>query len=224
MKFTDQLRKDTDKIWQMLLELPFIKEMGDGSLDLKKFKFYSKQNYLYLKEYEKVAALGIIKSDNPATTTRFFEMLEFTIKGEIELMKTYASELEITEEELKEEKMAPMTRAYSDFIVRTSFTEDLAGIIAAYLPCFWCYLYVFSELKSRGISKENPIYVKSIEVYTSEQMKTDVAWLRDKLDSIAEGKSPEERKKIAEIFLTSCRYEYEFWDAVYNMKRWADEK
>jgi thiaminase/transcriptional activator TenA len=44
------------------------------------------------------------------------------------------------------------------------------------------------------------------------------------LDSIAEGKSAEERKKIAEIFLTSCRYEYEFWDAVYKMKRWADEK
>jgi len=224
MKFTDLLRKDTDKIWQMQLELPFIKEMGDGSLDLKKFKFYSKQNYLYLKEYEKVAALGIIKSDNPETTTRFFEMLDFTIKGEIELMKTYASELGITEAELKKETMAPMTRAYSDFIVRTSFTEDLAGVIAAYLPCFWCYLYVFSELKAKGISKDQPIYVKSIEVYTSDRMKTDVAWLRNKLDSIAEGKSEEERKRVAEIFLTSCRYEYEFWDSVYKMKRWADEK
>ena len=57
-------------IWSGYLEHPFVRGIGDGSLDKEKFRFYLKQDYLYLIEYAKVFAVGIAKS-NDAEIIRF---------------------------------------------------------------------------------------------------------------------------------------------------------
>ncbi len=49
MKFTDYLFKEVKEIWDEYLTHPFVKEMGEGTLDKDKFKNYLIQDYLYLK-------------------------------------------------------------------------------------------------------------------------------------------------------------------------------
>ncbi|GAA3330289.1 hypothetical protein GCM10020331_082230 [Ectobacillus funiculus] len=41
---------------------PFVKGIGNGELELDKFQFYIIQDYLYLIEYAKVYALGVVKA------------------------------------------------------------------------------------------------------------------------------------------------------------------
>lgn len=57
MRFTEKLLKEAMPIWEKYLDHPFIKEIGEGTLDKNKFKEYLVQDYLYLKEYAKVFCL-----------------------------------------------------------------------------------------------------------------------------------------------------------------------
>ncbi|MBU3158147.1 hypothetical protein LL038_18940 [Clostridium estertheticum] len=60
MKFTDYIFEEVKGFWNSYLEHPFIKEIGEGTLDKGKFKNYLIQDYLYLKEYSKVFCVGLV--------------------------------------------------------------------------------------------------------------------------------------------------------------------
>jgi len=224
MKFTDMVEKEASKLWEMQYNHPFIQGMADGSLDLEKFKFYAKQNYLYLKVYDKLWALAIAKCDDIKLHRELVQLLNYSLKFEVALNEFYANKLGVSTEELESEEMAPKTRAYSDFELSTALYGDLADIITAATPCIWGYYVIFSRLKSKGMPKGNPIYVKSIKEYSSPRGKAFVKQLRNMLDKLAEKKTPEGREKMKKIFLTACRYEYFFWDQAYRQEKWPDEK
>ena len=44
------------------MNILFVKGIQDGSLAKDKFKYYIMQDYLYLKEYAKVFAIGVAKA------------------------------------------------------------------------------------------------------------------------------------------------------------------
>ncbi|MFH1821896.1 MAG: thiaminase II [Methanobacteriota archaeon] len=224
MKFTDVLQEQVEKIWNMEVEHPFVKEMGEGSLDLEKFKYYSKQNYHYLKVYDKIWALALAKCDDPEISAKLFELLKFTLTVEIELMKFYAKELGVTPEELEREEISPVTRGYIDFLFSTALSGDLSQIMAAVTPCLWGYMYVFTKLKAKGTPKGNPLYAKSIELYTSDEGKWQVDMVKGILDKLAERKSEHDKEKLKQIFLTASRYEYLFWEQAYRKEVWPDKK
>lgn len=198
--------------------------MGDGSLDLEKFKFYAKQNYLYLKIYDKLWALAIAKCDDIKMYRELVQLLNYTLNFEIALNEFYAKSLGVSKKELESQEMAPWTRAYTDFELSTALYGDLSHVLTVVTPCLWGYSVIFSKLKSKGMPKGNPIYSKSIKAYSSARGWDMVEKLRRMLDKVAEEKTPEERENLKKIFLTACRYEYLFWDQAYKQEKWPDEK
>ena len=54
MKFSEELFEEVKELWDRYLEHPFVKGIGEGTLDKEKFKKYLIQDYLYLKDYAKV--------------------------------------------------------------------------------------------------------------------------------------------------------------------------
>lgn len=65
MRFTERLRRAAEPIWQGYFTHPFVTGIGDGSLSVEKFRFFLLQDYLYLYDYAKVFALGLLKSGIP---------------------------------------------------------------------------------------------------------------------------------------------------------------
>ena len=59
MIFTQYLRELTDDLWIREQQHPFIKEIGSGELDIERFRYFMKQDYLFLIEFCKVIALAI---------------------------------------------------------------------------------------------------------------------------------------------------------------------
>ena len=55
--FTERIWKRVEPIWSSYLEHPFVKGLGDGTLDEEKFKHWLKQDYVYLIEYAKLMAI-----------------------------------------------------------------------------------------------------------------------------------------------------------------------
>lgn len=71
MTFTDRLFKTGEPVWESYLEHPFVKGIGEGTLDKEKFIHYMKQDYVYLIEYARVFAIGSTKANDLKTMTIF---------------------------------------------------------------------------------------------------------------------------------------------------------
>lgn len=64
MKLSEKLYEYSKDIWDEYLKHPFILEMAYKTLDVEKYKYYMIQDYLYIKDYIKIFADIILKSDN----------------------------------------------------------------------------------------------------------------------------------------------------------------
>ena len=100
MKLTEILYEDVKEIWDGYLKHPFVSGIGDGSLSLERFRFYMLQDYLYLYDYARVYALGIVKSREPEMMQFFSQLVNDTLNGEMDIHRGYMARLGITPEEV----------------------------------------------------------------------------------------------------------------------------
>jgi thiaminase/transcriptional activator TenA len=57
-------------------------------------------------------------------------------------------------------------------------------------------------------------------MYSSSEFGSLATWLIDLLDKLAEGKPERELAILEEHFMTTSRFEYMFWDMVYQGGEW----
>jgi thiaminase/transcriptional activator TenA len=217
--FSQRLRRKADAVWEAQHRHPFVRGIGEGTLDLEAFKFWVRQDYLFLIEYARVLGLAAAKAPDPETMTRFASLLDETLRIEMSLHRSYAAEFGISEEELEREEMTPATRGYTDFLSRTAALGDFAELVAALTPCMWCFCEIGQRLAA-GPQPADDRYRRWIEMYSSPEFAALAGWCRDLLDRLAEGLRPEKQQRLENAFLTSSRYEYLFWEAAYRREGW----
>ncbi|WP_046176029.1 thiaminase II [Domibacillus indicus] len=223
MKFSEQLREKCLPIWQQNHHHPFVRGMADGSLNPEKFRFYMVQDYLYLIQYAKVFALGAVKADDLETMSKFAALLDGTLNEEMALHRQYAARFGITEEELEQAKPSPITLAYTHYMLHAAQNGTIADVVAAVLPCAWSYWEIGKELSQLPGAAEHELYGEWVSMYASEEFGQLAQWCIDLMDEHAEGKSDRERAKLEEIFLTTTRFEYMFWEMAYNGEMWPGD-
>jgi len=219
-RFTERLRQQASGIWDAQYRHPFVQGIGDGTLELEKFKFWLRQDYVFLIEYARLLALAAARSPDLKTMIRFGTLLKETVETEMSLHRGYAAEFRISSEELERESPAPTTRAYTDFLLRVAATGDFAELAAALLPCMWA----FSEIGQRLAAHSKPSderYAKWIAMYSSSEFAELAEWCRELVDSLAAGLPERELLKMEAAFLTSSRYEWQFWEMAWKMEKWA---
>jgi len=218
-RFTDELRAAADFIWRAQHRHPFVRGLGDGTLDVDRFRFFVRQDYLFLIEYARLLALGTARAPDLATMTTFAELTRAILATEMDLHRSYADEFGITAADLEAETVAPTTRAYTDFLVRTASTGDFTELVAALLPCMWGYHEVACELAAQGPSPE-PRYARWVDMYVSEEFAELAVWCRSLTDRLAFGLPPATLDRMRDAFLTSSRYELAFWQMAWDQERW----
>ncbi len=217
--FSQRLRQRADAIWEAQHRHPFVRGIGDGTLDLEAFKFWVRQDYLFLIEYARVLGLAAAKAPDLETMTRFAGLLDETLRVEMSLHRSYAAEFGISERELEREEIAPATRAYTDFLARTAALGDFPELVAALTPCMWGFCEIGQRLAA-GPQPADERYRRWIEMYSAPEFAELAEWCRQLLDRLAGGLGLEEQRRLEEAFLTSSRYEYLFWEAAYRRQGW----
>ena len=100
MSFSNTLKEKAGKVWEDCYEHPFLQELGKGTLEKEKFKFYLLQDYRYLIEYAKVFAAGSIKCDEEKYMTKFSGVQHNILYDEMDIHRKYMADFkyEIVEE------------------------------------------------------------------------------------------------------------------------------
>jgi len=218
-RFTERLRTKVHAIWEAQHQHLFVRGIGDGTLDLDRFKFWVRQDYLFLIEYARLLALAAARSPDLETMMRFAELVSATLQTEMSLHRSYAAEFGISREELEGESKAPATQGYTDFLLRMATTGDFGQLVAALLPCMWG----FSEIGQRLAQGRRPAaerYAKWIEMYAAGEFAELAQSCRDLLDRLAEGLPERDLRRLEEAFITSSRYEWQIWEMAWKMERW----
>jgi thiaminase (transcriptional activator TenA) len=218
-RFTERLRQKADGIWEAQHQHPFVRGIGDGTLSLERFKFWLRQDYVFLIEYARLLALAAARSPDLETMIRFATLLKVTVETEMNLHRAYAAEFGISREELERELPAPTTRGYSDFLLRVAASGDFAELAAALLPCMWAFSEIGQRLAAQ-LAPSGQLYAKWIAMYSSREFAELAQWCCDLLDSLAAGLPERDLQKLEAAFLTSSRYEWQFWEMAWKMEGW----
>src|ERR1700737_1669021 len=211
MTFSDELRAAAAQTWQAQLDHPFVRGIGDGTVDMVRFKRWVRQDYRFLVEYCRLFAIAAARAPDLATLVSFADLLRSTATTEMNLHRTYAAQFGITDDELEAEEMAPVTRAYTDFLLGAATLGAFCGVASRLLPCIWGFSEIGQRLAERGRPGE-PRCAAWIDAYADPAFARLAGWCRNLVNRLAEDSGPVPRERMREAFVTSSRYELAFWD------------
>lgn len=176
-----------DILWQQnkplveaCLDHPFVRGLGDGSLDPEAFRRYVAQDAFFLGAFARAYALAVARSPDTETLTAFCELLNGVVR-ELQLHAGYAKDLNI---DLVNVRPYPQVKAYTDFLLAIAWGSPPAEIIAAMTPCMRLYAYLGTML-AKTVTANNP-YRQWIDTYSGADFQALVTHLESLLDAMAD--------------------------------------
>ena len=215
MSFSAELREAAAPVWEAKLSHPFVRGIGDGSLPEDRFRFYVRQDYLFLIDYGRLLALGAARAPRPEWMRRFAGLAHAVLESEMDLHRQFAARWGITVEQLETERTARATAAYCDYLLRTAALGDFAELAGALLPCMWSYAEIGARLAGDGLPGHEG-YAEWIAMYAGEEFQELAAWARELTDAAAADVAGPGRLRMHTAFRTSSEHELAFWESAWR--------
>ena len=216
MKVSDRLRLKVNDIWESYNEHPFVKGIAYGTLPVDNFRFYMLQDHLYLMQYAKVFALGVIKAEKESDMRIFADLIKATLDTENAVHQDYLKRLGITKEMVDNAEKSLVTESYTNYMISISFKEGLAELAATVLACSWSYKLIGDFMETIPGSKDHEFYGHWINTYTSKEFRDCNDVMIDLVDRLTENYTEKQIENLEKILVDCSRYEYMFWDMAWN--------
>ena len=224
MPFADDLRAKYHAQWEAMVTHPFVLEMGDGSLDIDKFRSYFRQDYVFCEDLVKLTAIAIAKAAPDYDAGKILNgFLSNFLSAENDLFLNGFQELGVTGDQYRETVANPITQAFGDFMVRTALEGDIDDIISLFYVTEGTYLDWATRAINSGVKPDNPVYQGWIDIHSPAVLSGVVEWFTIRLNDAGARADAAKAAKLEGIFITTLRYEHLFWDANYYGRNWPDE-
>lgn len=209
-KWSDQVWKSVAPIYSAILELPFIKELSQGTLPIEVFNRYIVQDSKYLNVYCKVLCHIASRLDDPEAVGAFLAFASDGVAVEKNLHAGYIGHFQAP--------MSPACSFYTDFLLAQSY-EPVAVEAAAILPCFWVYNEVGKHILANSVLNGNR-YAGWIRCYSDPTFDLSCARAIDICDRLAEECTEPLRQLMTKRFIEGTRLEWLFWHGAYEDLKW----
>ena len=197
--------------WHQILDLPFVRALGDGTLDEDLFSFYLDQDALYLRDYSRALATLSARADTAEAQVHWAAGAHEAIAAESQLHEGWLAN------RARLGGPSPITMGYTNFLRAFTAGEDYVVGAAAILPCYWLYEEVGAVLSSQNHA-DHP-YAEWLSLYGGEEFAADVARSLAEVERAFEAASPAQRVRAAQAYLSACVYEREFFDQAHRALR-----
>ena len=213
-----RLRQAAAPIWEECLRHPFVTGIGDGTLGVEKFQYFMLQDYLYLFDYARVFALGVVKARDPKLMRTFAENVNAILGGEMNIHRAYMERLGITEDQVFAVKPALDNTSYTHYMLAVAESGGPMEIVAAILACSWSYAEIGQALAKRPGAADHPFYGEWVRGYASENYAATNQALMALMDELAKDATGAQFDRLEESFVNCSRYELGFWDMAWEMR------
>lgn len=197
--------------WHQILDLPFVRALGDGTLDEDLFAFYLDQDALYLRDYSRALATLSARADTAEAQVHWAAGAHEAIAAESQLHEGWLAN------RARLGGPSPITMGYTNFLRASAAGDDYVVGAAAILPCYWLYEEVGAVLSSQNHA-DHP-YAEWLSMYGGEEFAAEVARSLAEVERAFEAASPAQRVRAARAYLSACVYEHEFFDQAHRALR-----
>ncbi len=212
-RWSDQAWKAAEPVYRRIIEHPFVGELAAGSLSEERFRYYLRQDALYLDGYARRLAHIAARLTRKEHTEAF---LHFALEG-IEVERALHASF-LGGEHPAPDEISPTCLLYTS-VLESQATAPVEVEAAAVLPCFVVYQRVGEEILARRQGDTNP-YRRWIETYGDASFAEATARAVGICDELAEAASEEVRRRMTDLFVRCTRMEWMFWESAWNLEKW----
>lgn len=215
IKWSGEAWKAAEPIYEKILELPFVKGLADGTLDPERFRFYLRQDVLYIRRYARRLLMLAARLPRRAQQTDFTAFASDGVAMEAAMHQSF-----LKGDDPSDDEMSPTCLLYTSVLDARMFSEvEVAA--ASVLPCFWVYQRVGETIlrSARGGLDRNP-YRAWIEAYGDEAFASACRRAVEICDELAAEASPAVRERMTSVFVLCTRMEWMFWQSAWEMEQW----
>ncbi|MBB3086202.1 TenA family protein [Geodermatophilus sabuli] len=203
-------------------DLPFLAELGSGTLAPAAFRYYLEQDSLYLADYARALALLGARAPDSAAASFWATSAATTATVERQLhADLLGAELPPADRPAGEPVHSPTCLAYVSYLVATAATAPYAVGAAAVLPCYWVYAEVGARLARTAALVPGHPYRRWVAAYDTPEFQAAARGARALVDAAARA-TPGTEAAMQRAFVVATRYELEFWRSAHERETWPD--
>lgn len=218
MKFSEQLRKENNDVFEAILHHPFVQGIGKGDVPKEALIHYVKADYGYLSAFMELYGIAISKARSRQDIAFFNKKINFVLNSETHPHNNFCQVIGVDYETLQGYPLPPTADHFVKHMMYHAHTGSLGELIAAMLPCPWTYFEIGQELvRTYQPTPDHPFY-EWITFYADPNVVE--LEMVNKIDEIAETASQLELKNMKEAFRKSCQLELAFWEMAYTCEEW----
>lgn len=241
-RWSDEAWEAALPVYRKILEHPFVRALADGSLCGERFRFYIRQDALYLDGYARRLAHVAARLPRKEQAERF---LHFALDG-IEVERALHAQF-LAGSHPAPEEISPTCLLYTS-VLDAQALAPVEVEAAAVLPCFVVYQRVGQWIHARAEGNgstagdstnpgaaandnapagpktgmplsENP-YRAWIETYADPAFAVSTEQAVAICDELAAAAGEETRQRMTELFVRCTRMEWMFWESAWNLETW----
>jgi len=206
MTLSNELWAANQDLAKACLEHPFVRGIGDGTLERAKFAYYVGQDAFFLEAFARAYSIAAAKAQDWVGFTTFHNLASGVL-AELQLHSGYASQWGV---DLHSVEPGTATRRYTDFLLATAWGQDVGLTAAAMSPCMRLYAFLGEQLAVNGIP--NHQYTDWIRTYSS----TDFQPLAQQLESLVENYATS-NAVVHSTYRYAMLCEYDFFQAAWSL-------
>ena len=212
MTFVEECVRDSLPIWQDCLETPFLRGLADGTLSEDCFLGYIVEDSLYLREYAKVFAWGILHAKSMGEVRTYYSLLSYVNESEDATRLRYLEKYGLTDDEVQALPLRPENQAYVDAMIEAARQgEGAAECLMACLPCMLSYIWIFEKLLEAHPGALDTKYGALVREYVSKEYGDVCRQWAVFADGVCEGMDEARKARCREVFRACSQHEYNFW-------------
>ncbi|MFC0266084.1 hypothetical protein [Alloscardovia macacae] len=235
MTFMTDVHALTADIWEDSSRVSFLTDMGEGRLDKERFCSYIIQDSLYLRDYARAYAYGLIASETLADMQIFGAGIGAINDVENTTRLDYLADFGLTDADVEKRAKLPECAAYTEFLLEVASeaasdassdaaSADASGadatdasttgvpeILAAVMPCAAGYYAVFQKVLERYPAVLDSYYGPLVADYTSQKYGDICRVWSELTDRVCAGLPEERLARLREIYRQGSLHELYFW-------------
>lgn len=217
-RFSENAWKANLPLFETTRDMPFNRELAEGSLPEEKFGHYMIQDAHYLEGFARSLSLVAAKGWDADHIVQFAKAADVAIIVERELHAEYFERFGVTPDQFAAAEISPACHHYVSFLTATCAQEPFEVGLAALLPCFWIYREVGTAIHA-SVRPDNP-YSAWIETYAGEDFAEAVDEVIATLDALAADCSVRSIERMHLAYRRSAQLEWMFWDSAHRLETW----
>jgi thiaminase/transcriptional activator TenA len=212
-RLTDWLREISEPDWSAVVDHPLFDALAGGSLTGEAFAAYMVQDYGFVDPFTALLGHAIGHAPGMADRVVLGQFVGMLTSDEDSVFQRIFETFHVPETTRNAPAYLPATASFRRLLHETGTSASYAQMLAVLVVTEWLYLDWAMRI-TRGESLP-PLYDEWIGLHDSQAFQAFVAWLRRRLEEVAETLDEAEFARMAERFRETVARERAFHDAVY---------